>query len=210
MKKIFFITGTDTGVGKTTVASLLLENAKAQGLKCFGLKPVASGACQINKQWVNEDALKLHQAASVKLTYEEINPFIFKEPIAPHLAAKHEGKEINVKTIIDKIKSLLDLDVDYILIEGAGGLMVPLNDTETFADLIKELDIPIILVAAMRLGVLNHACLTAIAIEKLGLKFEGWIANCLQPDFQYLQENIETLEKLIAAPNLEIFPYKNT
>lgn len=201
MKELFFITGTDTGVGKTYVACQLLHAAQQRGCATLGLKPLAAGAEKIDGEWRNDDALLLQQAATVKLPYTSINPFCFEWAAAPHLAAQKAGAALTAKTVAQKIIHALDASVfDYGIIEGAGGWRVPLNDTETLADVVKLLQIPVILVVGMKLGCLNHAVLTAEAIKADGLTLHGWVANDLGNPMPLLAENIATLEKLLHAP----------
>lgn len=203
MKDIFFITGTDTGVGKTFVACQLLHAAQQRGLRTLGLKPLAAGAENTADGLRNEDALLLQQAATVQLPYDAINPFCFELPVAPHIAAKKNGSVLDAKTIAKKIRNALDeAEFDYAVIEGAGGWRLPLNDTETLADVVKLLQIPVMLVVGMKLGCINHALLTAEAIRADGLALHGWIANDLGEPMPMLSENIATLERLLPAPRI--------
>lgn len=201
MKELFFIAGTDTGVGKTYVACQLLRAAQQRGSATLGLKPLAAGAEKIGGDWRNDDAVLLQQAATVKLPYASINPFCFELAAAPHLAAQKSGVALSANTIAQNIRRVLDAsDFDYCVIEGAGGWRVPLNDTETFADVVKLLQIPVVLVVGMKLGCINHAVLTAEAIKADGLTLHGWVANDLGNPMPLLAENIATLEKLLPAP----------
>lgn len=191
----FFVTGTDTDAGKTYVSVKLLEKAASEGKTTLGIKPIASG-CEND---INDDAVKLKAASTVDLPLNTINPFRFINPIAPHIAAKQESKSLDAKTICDAIQPLLN-QADFTIVEGAGGLMVPLNDQETLVDLIQTLDIPVILVVGMKLGCINHALLTRQMIDQCGLRFAGWIANCLDKNMLVLEENIETLSLRMGAP----------
>ncbi|HSC75576.1 MAG TPA: dethiobiotin synthase [Pseudomonadales bacterium] len=205
MKEIVFIAGTDTGVGKTHIACQLLRAAQQQGLRTLGLKPLAAGAEKIDDEWRNEDAVLLQQVATAKLPYTNINPFCFALPVAPHLAAKKTGTSLSAKTIAQHVRNVLDeTDFDYAVIEGAGGWRVPLNETETFADVVKLLQVPVILVVGMKLGCINHALLTAEAIKTDGVTLQGWIANDLGNSMSLLEENIATLENLLPAPRIRI------
>ena len=206
MKEIFFITGTDTDVGKTYIACQLLRAAQQQGLRILGLKPLAAGAEKIDGEWRNEDAVLLQQAATVKLPYTSINPFCFEVAAAPHLAAQKIGTSLSANTIAQNVRKVLDeSEFDYCVIEGAGGWRVLLNDTETMADVVTLLQIPVILVVGMKLGCINHALLTAEAIKKDGVTLHGWIANDLGIPMPLLEENIATLERLLpAAPRIHI------
>ena len=203
MRDIFFITGTDTGVGKTFVAWQLLHAAQQCGLRTLGLKPLAAGAEKMDGEWRNEDAVLLQEAATVKLPYASINPFCFELAAAPHLAAKKTGATLSAKTIAQNVRKVLDeSEFDYCVIEGAGGWRVPLNDTETMTDVVKLLQIPVILVVGMKLGCINHAVLTVEAIKADGLTLHGWIANDLGHSMPLLAENIATLERLLPAPRI--------
>ena len=203
MKDMFFITGTDTGVGKTFAACQLLHAAQQCGLRTLGLKPLAAGAEKMDGEWRNEDAVLLQEAATVKLPYASINPFCFELAAAPHLAAKKTGATLSAKTIAQNVRKVLDeSEFDYCVIEGAGGWRVPLNDTETMTDVVKLLQIPVILVVGMKLGCINHAVLTVEAIKADGLTLHGWIANDLGHSMPLLAENIATLERLLPAPRI--------
>lgn len=208
MKRMrFFVTGTDTGVGKTYVSCLLLEAFKRQGLKTMALKPVAAGCETVDGQLRNDDALQLQQHMTETLSYEEVNPFALKAAIAPHLAAASEGRRLLVSRIAGMVRGAAMRPVDVTLVEGAGGWYVPLNDKETLADLVRELQLPVILVVGMRLGCLNHAILTARAIHRDGLRVAGWVANCIEPAMPELEANIQTLKTLLSAPCLGVVPH---
>jgi dethiobiotin synthetase len=200
----YFVTGTDTGVGKTLVSCALLHAFAAQGKRVAGLKPVAAGCDERDH---NDDALALRAASSMQLTYGQVNPYCFPHAIAPHLAARHAGARIDFKRILTSYHELAGQS-DEVIVEGAGGFLVPLNEKQTSADLVKELDLPVILVVGMRLGCLNHALLTVSAIAAHQLECAGWVANILDADMPALQENIETLRERIAAPLLGIVPYQ--
>jgi dethiobiotin synthetase len=198
----FFITGTDTGIGKTYCSRQLLDQNNAQGKTSIALKPLASG-CEITPQGLrNEDALLLQAAASIHLPYAEINPFAFEPPIAPHLAAAFSGQTISAQALADGCHSAFSHPADLYLIEGAGGWQVPLNQEETWPDFVKLIQADVILVVGMRLGCINHALLTAESILHSGCHLAGWIANALPPDMPYLQENIAYLKTKIPAPLL--------
>lgn len=204
MKESFFITGTDTGIGKTYIACQLLRAAQQRGCHTLGLKPLAAGAEKIDGEWRNEDALLLQQAATVQLPYASINPFCFELAAAPHLAAQKTGATLTAKTVAHNIRHVLAAaDFDYAVIEGAGGWRVPLNDTETLANVVQLLQIPVILVVGMQLGCINHALLTAEAIKADGVTLHGWVANDLGAPMPLLAENIATLELLLPAPRIK-------
>lgn len=203
MSTSFFITGTDTDVGKTHVACQLIAQYVAQGHKVVGMKPVAAG-CELEKgEWVNQDVQKLTAASNVKAPRELITPYCFNEPIAPHLAAKNAGVEINIQKIIQAYQQLTTM-ADVVIVEGAGGLLVPLNENQNLADLAQALTIPIILVVGVKLGCINHALLTAEAIKARGLTLHGWVANQIDPNMAMQQENIQAItERLQLAPMLK-------
>ena len=194
MKQAFFVTGTDTGVGKTYVACKLIRDYVAQGYKTIGMKPVAAGGDLVNGKWVNDDVLKLEQASNVMAPRELINPYSFKEAVAPHIAAEIVGVEIKIDVIKQAFQALSKL-ADIIIVEGAGGFLVPLNDYQSMADLPTALDIPVILVVGMKLGCINHSLLTVEAIKARGLKLHGWVANQIEPDMDFYDENITTIAK---------------
>ena len=195
LKGIFFVTGTDTEVGKTWVSCRLLERAREAGLSCYGLKPIAAGCEATADGWQNEDALQLMAASSVKLPYETVNPVALKAAIAPHIAAQQEGKVVTLARLAGYVRGALNAHkADLILIEGAGGWPVPLNDREMLSGLAKELALPVIQVVGMKLGCISHALLTAEAIEKDGLQYAGTMANCFG-DMDVREENLLTLRQ---------------
>jgi len=197
----FFVTGTDTGVGKSLVACALLHALAARGLHVVGMKPVAAGAQLINGIWVNEDVEQLIEASNVAAPRELINPYCFEPPIAPHIAASIEKNIIKINNLTESFQSLSAL-ANVVIVEGAGGFCVPLNDSETSADLARALALPVMLVVGMRLGCLNHALLTAQAVRARGLVLAGWVANHLTPDMQHADANVAALQARLAAPLL--------
>jgi len=204
MNQAFFITGTDTGVGKTYVACELIRQFVAQGLKVVGMKPVAAGREFVHGVWVHDDVQKLIAASNVSAPIELVNPYCFDEPIAPHIAAEKAGVNIQIEVIFKAYRALCKL-ADVVIVEGAGGFLVPLNDKETLADLALALDIPIILVVGVKLGCINHTLLTAEAIKVRNLTLHGWVANCLDTKMLVANENIATLiERLQTAPMLAL------
>ena len=196
MKQAFFITGTDTGVGKTYVACKLIRDHVAQGHRVIGMKPVAAGCDLVNGQWVNDDVLRLEEASNVKAPRELVNPYSFKEAVAPHIAAENAGIEINTDVIKQAFQALSKL-ADIVIVEGAGGFLVPLNDQQSMADLPAALDIPVILVVGMRLGCINHSLLTVEAIKMRGLNLHGWVANQIEPEMAFYNKNMATIAKKI-------------
>ncbi len=196
MKQAFFITGTDTNVGKTYVACKLIRQYVAQGYKVVGMKPVAAGCEFVDGKWVNDDVLKLEAASNVKAPRELINPYSFKEAIAPHIAAELAGVEIEIEVIKQAFDALATV-ADIVIVEGAGGFLVPINDNETMADLAIALNIPIIVTVGMKLGCINHTLLTVEAIKVRQLTLHGWVANQIDQNMQFYNENIATVAKKI-------------
>lgn len=202
MGKGFFVTGTDTGIGKTTVSCALLHAFAAQGKKVAGMKPIVAGS--ENGQWL--DVEQLLTASNVNVTRQQINPYAFDPPISPHLAAQQSGTEIDL-SVIHHAYQQLSAKADLVIVEGAGGFLVPINDRQNGADLAKMLNLPVILVVGMRLGCLNHALLTAQAIQAAGLTLAGWVANCIDPQMEVVAENIATLEQRLDCPLLGTLPF---
>jgi dethiobiotin synthetase len=205
--KAYFVTGTDTGIGKTTAACALLAAARARGLTTLGLKPVASG-CEATPEGLrNSDALQLKAASSVSLSYSEVNPVALEQPLSPHLAARAAGRRLNLMQLTGHVRAGLMHRPDLALVEGAGGWRVPLNEREMLSGLPRELRLPVVLVVGIRLGCLNHAILTTEAILKDGLRLAGWVANCLDPEMGDVEGNIETLRAMLPAPCLGVLPF---
>ncbi|HWV16478.1 MAG TPA: dethiobiotin synthase [Cellvibrio sp.] len=205
-KKAFFITGTDTDVGKTAVTAGLLQAAKDQGYSTSALKPVAAGCAKTELGLRNSDALILQSVITQALPYEQINPIALEAAVAPHLAAQLEKRSLSADRLTGFCRGVLN-SADVILVEGAGGWRVPLNPRETLADLAKNLQLPVILVVGMRLGCLNHALLTFEAIVGDGLPIAGWVANCIDADMPLLQENIASLCSRLPVPCLAVVPF---
>lgn len=199
----YFVTGTDTGVGKTLVSCALLHAFAAQGRRVVGMKPVAAG-CDDD---LNEDVRQLLAASTVHASRGQINPYCFMRPVAPHLAARFTGIRISLDRILETYAEL-NAQSDVVIVEGAGGFLVPLNDEQDSADMVQRMGIPVMLVVGMRLGCLNHALLTVEAITSRGLALAGWVANVVDADMAMLDENIATLKQRIAAPLLGIIPYQ--
>lgn len=206
MNNGFFITGTDTEVGKTYVSCALLRAFSSHGKRVATMKPVASD-CQISEQGLrNGDALQLIANSDCQLPYEIINPYAFEPAIAPHIAAEQAVISINLthlKQCFQKISS----DAEVTIVEGAGGWLVPLDDRHSIADLAATLELPVILVVGIRLGCINHALLTAAAIREKGIKLAGWIANHVDSECACTEENICSIAQRINAPCLGILPF---
>jgi dethiobiotin synthetase len=197
----FFITGTDTGVGKTYVACKLIQQYVAQGYKVIGMKPLAAGEDFVNGQWVNDDVLKLEAASNVKAPRALINPYSFKEAIAPHIAAELAGVEIKL-TVLQHAFTELSKLADIVIVEGAGGFLVPINGKKTLADFVIKSNIPIILVVGMKLGCINHTLLTIEAINARNCKLQGWVANPLDAKMQHYNENVLTIVKKLQMSSM--------
>jgi len=190
----YFVTGTDTGCGKTTVTAALARHLVARGRSVVCYKPVASG-CETTPEGLrNDDALKLQAAASVVLDYEQVNPVALEPAIAPHIAAERAGVVIDITRLAEAMQAAA---AEVRLVEGAGGWMVPLGSDTTTADLARAIEARVILVVGVRLGCINHAQLSARAIHADGLPLHGWIANVMDPSMPALAENLETLERLL-------------
>lgn len=203
----FFVTGTDTGVGKTTVSVRLMQAFAAQGLKVIGMKPVASGCEWMDGRWQNEDVRQLIAASNVVAPPELINPYCFEPPIAPHIAAAEAGVEIQLEVIEAAYRRLATM-ADVVVVEGAGGLLVPLNSTQTIADLIQALALPALLVVGMRLGCINHALLTAQVLAQRKIEGCGWVANSIDPQMARPAENLQTLIACLRQPPVLTLPYQ--
>jgi dethiobiotin synthetase len=204
MTQSYFVIGTDTNVGKTYIANALVQHFVSLGFKTIGMKPVASG-CELNQQGelINEDALALINASNVSAPLDLINPYRFAPAIAPHIAASQAGLVIDFDAITQAYTQLKSLS-EVVIVEGAGGFFVPLNATQTLADLAVQLNIPIILVVGMRLGCINHALLTVEALQARGLTLAGWVANQIDPHFEMFEENLSSLKNRILAPCLSV------
>lgn len=207
MAKPLFIAGTDTDVGKTLIAAGLLRAFANKGLTTCALKPVAAGCEQKDGVLSNDDALLLQEVATVKLPYAQVNPVALMASCAPHIAASLEGRRLQVTRLEGFCRGVLMQSAKVCVIEGAGGWRVPLNEREMMSDLVKALNAPVVLVVGMRLGCLNHALLTAEAIARDGLPLVGWVANCIDAEMPYLNENIETLKRMMPAPCLGVVPH---
>jgi len=202
-----FITGTDTEVGKTLVASAMVRSLAQDGNRIAVMKPIAAGAEPTDAGLRNTDAIELMAAANAPAPYDTVNPYCLKMPASPHIAAAKEGISIKLAPIVQAFGQLTRAS-DLVIVEGAGGWLAPINEAETMADVAVALDLPVVLVVGLRLGCLNHALLTAQAIEARGLTLAGWIANHVQPRFEHAAENIATLETRLVAPLLDVVPFQ--
>ncbi len=207
MKHAYFITGTDTGVGKTLVSCALLQAFVKQGIKAVGMKPVAAGCVETSSGLCCEDVESLLAAGNVVALREWVNPYALISPVAPHIAAEQAGVEINLERIDRSFRQLREM-ADVTVVEGVGGFAVPLNARQDTADMAEMLGLPVILVVGMRLGCINHALLTAQAIRHKGLHLAAWVANQIDPGMSAFDENLHALETRLAAPLLGIIPFQ--
>ncbi|TFW00801.1 dethiobiotin synthase [Oxalobacteraceae bacterium OM1] len=201
----FFVTGTDTEIGKSLVSSAMLHALAAQGLRAAGMKPIAAGAVLQDGVWHNEDVDQLAAASSVKLPTSLACPYLLREPAAPHIVAEQEGVAISLAHI-RSCYTQVSAQADAVIVEGVGGFRVPLSDYVDTADLAQQLALPVILVVGMRLGCLNHALLTADAIAARGLLLTGWVANTVDPSMRHADDNIDALRARLPAPLLGCIP----
>jgi dethiobiotin synthetase len=206
MDQGYFITGTDTNVGKTWATAALMHYFRNQGKSVIGMKPVASGCNVRNGVLVNDDALLLQENASLKLDYGLINPYAFALPVSPNIAGKGDLVELNV--IVDGFNAIKD-QAQVVLVEGAGGWCSPLNENQDNSDLAMALALPVIIVVAIKLGCINHAKLTYQAIKGSGVSCVGWVAVCVNPNELYIEDNISTVKKRLDVPLLGVLPHTN-
>jgi dethiobiotin synthetase len=209
MTRAVYITGTDTGVGKTLVSATLLAALNAANIPANGMKPVASGCEKKNGEWRNSDAEQLRDHSAQALPYELVNPFALPDPIAPHLAAAMAKSEIRIETIALAFAELYK-NSNAVVVEGVGGWAVPFSSTTMQSDLVRTLKLPVIVVVGLRLGCINHALLTERAIAADGCALMGWVANRIDPEMRCADENLAALRERISAPLLGILPHSST
>ena len=202
----FFVTGTDTEIGKTTVTVGLVSAVVKAGFSCVGLKPVAAGQDIVNDTWINEDVLRLSQVCQPIIDSQLICSYQFRTPCAPKIAGELEGKVIDRKIVLEQLSAAMSV-AQYAFIEGVGGFNIPLTADWTTADLAVDLNCPVILVAGLRLGCVNHAVLTKEAIQNRGLTLAGWVANEVDPDFTFVDENVESLQECLDVPCIGRVPF---
>jgi dethiobiotin synthetase len=200
-----FITGTDTGVGKTLMSVALTRALVARGLRVAVMKPVAAGAIHTAQGPRNDDALELLGASNVAASYEEVNPYLLGTPASPHLAARHDGVAIRAEPVLAAQRNLMARS-DFLVVEGAGGWLAPISALETMGNLAGKLALPVVLVVGLRLGCLNHALLTREAIRARGLPFAGWVANSMRDEMPLAVENIDTLASRFGVSPLGTIP----
>ena len=201
-----FVTGTDTGIGKTRSAVVLMEAFKSMGKSVAGMKPIASGSEKSKSGLTNLDAMALLQHATSRQSYEIINPYAFAPPIAPHIAAQRAGVRID-PDVIRRAYETLAASHDCVVVEGVGGWRVPFSPAFSTVDLVRLLDLPVVLVVGLRLGCINHALLSHEAIRNDNVNLAGWIANLIDPDYGEVDETVQLLEQKITAPLLGILPF---
>ncbi len=206
MQRRLFITGTDTNVGKTLFSVALIRALQNHHHSVRAFKPIAAGCERLSDGLKNDDALQLIDALTIDVSYEQVNPIALEPAIAPHIAAENSQIELSVERI-KHLCSLKKHQEDYLVIEGAGGWLVPLNQQESLADYVESEQLEVILVVGLKLGCLNHALLTQANILSRGLKLVGWVANQIDPEMQNQQENVETLKQQINAPLIAEIPF---
>lgn len=201
-----YVTGTDTGIGKTLASCALLHALRGHGLRAAGMKPVASGCERVDGEWKNADALALQAASAPGIGYADINPFALEQPLAPELAARDAGMEVLLPPILDAHARLAAL-ADAVVVEGVGGWAAPLSATLMQADLVRVLRLPVVLVVGLRLGCLNHALLSVRAMAQDGVHLAGWIASHVDPDMARVEDNIAMLRERMPAPCWGVLPH---
>ena len=201
-----FITGTDTGIGKTWFTVSLMEALKRQGHQVAGMKPIASGAILNNGRLMNEDASLIMHHCSEAISYDLINPVVFELPVAPHIAASQKDEIIDLDQIVASYDQLAS-NGRSVVVEGIGGWRVPISDKTSMVDLVRVLDLPVIMVVGIKLGCINHAILTAEAIRADGENLCGWVSNQLGKDYLFKQETIDTLNEKLACPQIADLAY---
>jgi dethiobiotin synthetase len=201
-----FITGTDTGAGKTVVACALVRALRQAGLQVAVMKPIASGAARTPEGLRNADALALMEAARSRRPYAQINPYCFEPPISPHIAAEEAMIEVNTATIAQRFEEARS-GSDWIVVEGAGGWLAPISERESMADLARALSLPALLVVGLKLGCLNHAQLTRLAIQSSAVPFAGWVASSIDPHMSHAEANLASLARRLEEPPLAVVPF---
>jgi len=203
----YFITGTDTGSGKTVASVMLLQALKKNGRKVCGMKPVASGCLKMNDSLVSDDAVQLMKHSSIRPAYELVNPVALQTPCSPNIAAELEGLPVDIEKIVLAYKEI-SRQADIIVVEGVGGWFTPVFGTSGMEVLVTRLQLSVILVVGLRLGCINHALLTAAAIRSCGINLVGWIANHVDPDFLYSEQTVSCLSDTLNCRLLGEIPFK--
>lgn len=202
-----FVTGTDTGIGKTRVALTLMRALQGRGFRVLGMKPVASGCTRVGGHLRNDDAVQLQQAGSSTVPYEWVNPYAYEQPVAPNIAAALSGQNVDLDVIAASCRQLARA-CDVVVVEGVGGWEAPLTDRLNVSDLAASLGFPVVLVVGLRLGCLNHAILTERAILRSSAPYRGWCANACDSDFAFAEANLRTLESRLAGRLLGSIPFR--
>lgn len=202
----FYVTGTDTGIGKSVASAALLHAFRAAGWRAVGMKPVASGCEATDDGWRNEDALALQEASNPRPPYADVNPYALPNPLAPELAAADAGVAIETGPI-ERAFERLRTSADVVVVEGVGGWAAPITATLDQADLVRAMELKVVMVVGLRLGCINHARLTARAIAADGLHMVGWIANAIDPDMARADDNLRILQRVLDAPFLGRLPH---
>ena len=205
-KSSYFVTGTDTGVGKTLVSAALLHALAKTGLRVTGMKPIAAGAELIDGELWNEDVAMLAVASNTNLPRELTTPYLLSEPAAPHIAAQLEHVSLDIQRLLDCYQQIVQQS-DCVIVEGVGGFCVPINDDVDTADLAVKLGLDVVMVVGLRLGCINHALLTAEAIKARGLNLVGWVANQIDVNMSNQQANLQALEQRLSAPLIGVVPW---
>ena len=202
----FFVTGTDTEVGKTFISSAIMAIANAKQISCVGYKPISAG-CEMTPEGLrNEDALCLLESSTVEVSYDEVNPFAYVDAVAPHLAAAKTKQPICLDSVLDGLQNLRRKKAELTLVEGAGGWRLPVGEGRFLSEFVVAAQLPVVLVVGMRLGCLNHAILTYESVLSSGLQVAGWVANHREMEMPYLRENIDSLKEMLDAPFLGEVP----
>ena len=205
----YYVTGTDTGIGKSVASAALLHAWRARGLRAIGMKPVASGCARTAAGWRNDDALLLQAASDPRPAYDEINPYALPEPLAPELAAADAGVVIELAPIL-AAHARLQAQADIVVVEGVGGWAAPLSATLDQADVVRALQLPVLLVVGLRLGCLNHARLSAHAIAADGCVLAGWVGCAIDPDMARRDDTVDLLRQRLAVPCWGVLPFRST
>ncbi len=203
----WFVTGTDTGIGKSVASATLLHALRLRGLRAVGMKPLASGCERTPQGWRNEDALLLQAASEPRPDYDDVNPYALPQPLAPELAAADAGVTVELAPILAAYARLA-AQADAVVVEGVGGWSAPLSAQLDQADLVRALDLPVVMVVGLRLGCLNHARLTARAIQADGLRLAGWIANDIDPAMARADDNFTLLKQRLSVPCWGRLPFR--
>ena len=202
-----FVTGTDTGVGKTLVSVSLVKALALHGRRVAVMKPIASGSEHTSEGLRNADAMALAEASNVHAPYAMVNPYCFEPPISPHIAAKEAGIRVDLRVIKTQFSHLRAM-ADVVVAEGAGGWYAPISPTESMADLANALNVPVLIVVGLRLGCLNHALMTKRAVEADGARLAGWVGSCVDPAFERVSENLSHLQSALGTAPLAVFPFE--